>query len=261
MKRIVITGSEGTIGRVLTGRSDTGRRDKLEGEILRIDKGDDQGGESPFQQSDLSSIEEIKSLLQQYDTFIHCAWSGEGIVNPQSSNPENIRTAERIMKCTAGLGETAGKIVFVSSVNAHVPQNWRERRAVDNLINPTEPATPYVHNREGPPGPELTQYGRSKLAIERMARLAVTQRNLEVVSMRIGGVNLADQLPSSYKPFQQITQDPDRGKHIDIEWEDAVHLRHADLINDFQLAVDEAYHNDGKPYNLVSDSPRRVHQL
>jgi nucleoside-diphosphate-sugar epimerase len=257
-KRILITGAEGTVGRVLTGRSKTNNTNlKLSGEITRLDI----HGEGEYYQSDLNSSEEITSLLQEHDVLIHCAWAGEGILNPSSSNPENRRVVERILKCAANLGETASKLILLSSVNAHVPPNWRERRAAGNLINPTEPATPYVHNREGPPGPELTQYGRSKLAIERMARLAVTQRNLEVVSMRIGGVNLADQLPSSYKPFQQITQDPDRGKHIDIEWEDAVHLRHADLINDFQLAVDEAYHNDGKPYNLVSDSPRRVHQL
>ena len=92
-----------------------------------------------------------------------------------------------------------------------------------------------------------------------MARAAVQQHNLAITIPRIGGVNIADQQPSTYPLFQRVANDPTHGKYLDLEWEDAVHLRHSDLITTIQRDIDTDLHTDGLPYNLVSDNPGRVH--
>jgi len=261
-KRILITGSEGTIGRVLTGRSETNNTNvRLSGEITRLDIGGDRGGEGSFYQSALESPKEITSLLRDHDALVHCAWAGEGILSPSSSSPENRRVIERILECAANMGKAASKLILLSSVNAHVPQNWRERQATGQLIDPREPATPFAHNTSSEPMREYTQYGRSKLIIEEMAHTAVQQHNLAISVPRIGGVNIADQQPSTYPPFQRVANDPTRGKYLDLEWEDAVRLRHHDLVAAIQSDIDTDRHIDGRPYNLVSDNPGRVHLL
>jgi len=268
MKNVVLTGSEGTVGRVLTGRSLVeNEQPRLSANITRVDIGEDKGGTNyPFLQSDLKDRELIKQLLQTHDVFIHAAWNTqEGILHPEVIDPENLETARRILECAEELGERAtAKVVLLSSVNAHVPSNWRERRASAHFIDITEDPQPNQHNRGSEPGDGLTGYGQSKISIENAARRS-SEKGLHIVVPRLGGVNPRDLPSSQHDTHQDIYADPKRGKHFDAAphgWEDATRLRHADLVSDLQEIIDTPRaHSSFKIYNLVSDTPDRVHKL
>ncbi|MFZ1250738.1 MAG: NAD-dependent epimerase/dehydratase family protein [Candidatus Microsaccharimonas sp.] len=268
MKRVVLTGSEGTVGRVLTGRSLVdGDKPALDATITRVDVTPDKGGtDSSFIQSDLKDRDLIKHLLETYDVFIHGAWNTqEGILQPDSIDLENVELAKRILACIEELGERAiAKLVLLGSVNAHVPSNWRMRREAQDYIDIEEEPQPNRHNRNTNPGGGTTHYGESKVAIEQAAKHA-SENGAHIVIPRLGGVNLRDRISSGYEVHQTIYQDPDRGKYFDAGlggWEDAVRLTHNDLVANIQDVVDA----DVQPgtflhYNLVSDTPDRVHKL
>lgn len=268
MKKVVITGSEGTVGRVLTGRSlVNGDRPKLHAAITRVDIGDDKGGtDHPFIKSDLKDRNLIKHLLETHDIFIHGAWNTqEGILRPDVIDAENLEMAQRILECAEELGErAAAKVILLSSVNAHVPENWRERRTSHTLIDPSEDSQPNRHNRGAEPGNGITQYGQSKIAIEMAARDA-SKKGLHVVTPRLGGVNLHDLPSSAHTTHQDIYSDPQKGSYFDAKphgWEDASRLKHADLVSDIQEVIDTPKTAGSfELYNLVSETPDRVHKL
>lgn len=267
MAKVAITGSEGTIGRVLTGRSLVeGEQPQLNAEITRVDKSEDkEGHESPFIKTDLEDREQIKQLLRTHDVLIHGAWNTkEGILRPDEHDPKNLETAQRILECAAELGELAtAKVVLLSSVNAHVPEDWQQRRGEGKFISATEAPQPNRHNRGGKPGRGTTHYGQSKIAMEEAARQAA-RKGVHVVVPRIGAVNLRDRQSSTYEPHQNVAADPELGRYFDAGqggWEDAVRLRHADLVTHMQHLVDSPTRpGTFELYNLVSDTPDRVHE-
>lgn len=268
MKKVVLTGSEGTVGRVLTGRSLVeGEKRLLDADITRVDVQSDKGGtDSAFIQSDLKDRELIKQLLATHDVFIHAAWNTqEGVLQPEVIDPENVETARRIFECAEELGERAtAKVVMLSSVNAHVPENWRSRRENNELIDVLEDPLPNRHNRGSNPGGGSTQYGESKIKVERAA-FDASKNGVHVIVPRLGGVNLRDRISSRYEVHQTIYKDEERGRHFDAQpggWEDASRLTHSDLISNIQEVVDaDAAPGDFVKYNLVSDTPNRVHKL
>jgi nucleoside-diphosphate-sugar epimerase len=268
MTKVALTGSEGTVGRILTGRSLVeGEQPQLQAEITRLDAKEDKGGtEHPFVNTDLEDREQIKQLLQTHDVLIHGAWNTEeGILQPNAHDPKNLETAQRILECAAELGELAtAKIVLLSSVNAHVPEDWRERREAGELIGADEAPQPNQHNRDSRPGHGTTRYGQSKIAMEEAARQAAN-RGVHIVVPRLGGLNLRDRQSSTYEPHQNVYQDTEKGAHFDAGpggWEDAVRLRHADLVAHMQQLIDTpAQPGTFELYNLVSDNPDRVHKI
>jgi nucleoside-diphosphate-sugar epimerase len=268
MTKVALTGSEGTVGRILTGRSLVeGEQPQLQAEITRLDTQEDKGStRHPFIQTDLEDREQIKQLLRTHDVLIHAAWNTkEGILRPDGHDSKNLEIAQRILECAAELGDelTTTKVVLLSSVNAHVPEDWRERREAGKLISPDEAPQPNRHNRNGRPGHGTTRYGQSKIAMEEAARQAAN-RGVHAIVLRLGGVNLRDRQSSTYEPHQKVHQDPGQGKHFDAGpggWEDAVRLRHTDLVARMQQLVDAPNQpNTFELYNLVSDNPDKVHE-
>lgn len=215
MKKVVLTGSEGSVGRVLTGRSLVdGERPQLDADITRVDVQPDKGDSThPFIQSDLKDRELIKKLLMDHDILIHGAWNTqEGVLQPDVVDPNNLETARRILECAEELGELAtAKVVLLSSVNAHVPQYWKERRATGDLISADEQPQPNRHNKEAQPGNGTTRYGESKIAMEEAGKKAA-ENGAHVVVPRLGGINLRDRASSTYEVHQNIYEDPERGK-------------------------------------------------
>lgn len=162
------------------------------------------------------------------------------------------------------LGEFAvAKLIFLSSVNAHVPTDWRERRDRRNYISANELPHPQRHNRRSVPG-GTSRYGESKVAVEQAA-YGAAQKGMHVVIPRIGGVNLRDEQSSAHETHQAIYNDEQKGRYFDARprgWEDAVRLRHEDLVASIQKLVDRPKRPGVfERYNLVSDTPDRVHVL
>jgi nucleoside-diphosphate-sugar epimerase len=280
---VLLTGSEGVVGKVLTGFTIAdGERANLDAQITRVDirqergsarEGEDWRGlpynnpayvdnKNPFIQSDLKDELELESLLRAYNVVIHGAWANEGMLDPESHDLENIVRTLRLLNVAVGIGSSlAPKFILFSSVNAHVPRDWRSRRNERNFITLNEPSIPYVHNRDGQPGPGTTKYGWSKLALEALAKDYAQKHGLDMYVARLGGLNMADQLSSKYEPHRALAVS-ERGKHFDIDWEDAVRLRHHDFVGSIQAQVD-APTIPGKfeLVQIVSDSPRRVHEI
>jgi nucleoside-diphosphate-sugar epimerase len=280
---VLITGSEGVVGKVLTGYTiANGERPSLDANITRVDLRPERGSDkssadwrgvpynsskyvdnkNAFIRSGLKDVEELRELLLAHNAVVHAAWSNEGILDPESQNIENLKSAVRLLKVAAGIGSRlAPKIILPSSVNANVPVDWRMRRDEGRLITVTEPGIPYAHNRGGQPGPMTTRYGWSKLAIESLAKTYAQQYGLDVYVTRLGGMNMADKPSSEYEPHKTIAAS-ERGRHFDIDWEDAVRLEHSEFVNSIQAQV-ESPRLPGKfeLVQAVSDNPGRVHEI
>lgn len=280
-KRVVVTGSEGVVGKVLSGytiaqlphpglSADTLTRVDVRPERgsaaaaglgVRYNQAPYVDRRNPFMQHDLHDEGTLRQLLENHDTWIHGAWGGSGIIDPTSHNKANMELIERLLRSAQRLGPLAApKIVLLSSVNAHVPVDWRERQERGELITVHEPPQPHCHNRDGKPGPGYTRYGEAKIEMEGLARQYASD-GLDVTVLRLGGLNLADSLPSTYAPYIAMAASA-QGAHFDLGWEDAVRLRHSDFVDTIQGIVDRS-HIPGHfaLSNLVSANLGQVHQL
>jgi nucleoside-diphosphate-sugar epimerase len=280
-KKVLLTGSEGVIGKVLTGHtlSEDPEKRHLEADITRADARPARGSpeatelgdaynkaafrdpDHPFLQTDLADEGLLRGLLEKHDVVVHAALADEGILDPESHNPDNLELVKRILRVAVGLGKVAApKIVLLSSVNAHVPRDWKQRREQGDLIDVDEPPTPHYHNRGGEPGPGFTRYGQNKIELEKLAEQYAREHGLDITVVRLGNVHFGDKLSSEYPPHVAVASS-ERGKHFDLDWEDAVRLRHRDLVAAIQELVDEDKREGHfKLTQLVSDSVRRVHK-
>lgn len=280
---VLLTGSEGVVGKVLTGYTIAeGERPSLDAAITRVDARPQRGSDTStedwrgsvynmpqyvdttnqFVQFDLGDGKVLRDMLAAHDVVIHGAWSNEGILDPESYDPRNIQRVSSLLKTAAGLGaKAAPKLIILSSVNAHVPADWQQRREAQKLIAASEKGLPLAHNRGGSPGPMTTRYGWSKQIIESMARDYARTRGLDIFIPRLGGVNMADKPSAEYQPHKSIAES-DRGKHFDMEWEEAVRLRHADLVDVVQSRVQTPKRPGSFILaNVVSSSPQMVHKV
>lgn len=274
LRRVLVTGSEGTVGKAMTGRSAslsiTGARPRLRAEVTGVDARPQKDGTSStsgpgsaFVLTDLGDESLLDELLRGHDTVVHAAWANEGILDPDSFDPQNLEVSERILAVAAGIGAPdAPKIVLLSTVNTHVPADWLRRREARDLIGSGEQPVPHHHHRGSTPGPGLSRYGQSKVTMERLAGSYAEEHGLDVTTPRLGAVNDADEQPSRHAPGLLIARDPVRGRYFDLRWEDAVRLQHVDLVAAMQRIVDRDKRiGHFARYNLVSDNPDRVHLL
>jgi nucleoside-diphosphate-sugar epimerase len=209
-----------------------------------------------------AAVGTMGNLIAKHNTLIHAAWSGETVLRPDSRNPNNVRIVREILDVVACLSQVnRPKVVLLSSVNVNVPVDWIDRRASKNLISVYEtPVQPRHHNRGGHPSGG-TGYGLSKAEMEALARDYTVREELDVTVIRLGGVNLKDQRPSEHDRYLGIAASP-LGRYFDLRWEDAVHLRHADLVSAVQNLVDrDIVRGAFSIFNLVSASSPRVHML
>lgn len=283
-KKVLLTGSEGTIGKVLTGYTIAeGSHPALDANITRLDISPQRGSDkkstkwrgetynrpeyidhhNPFIRTDMHDQDMLKRLMNMQDVIIHAAWAKEGILDPSSHNPDNLQNAKKLLDAAVQLGSVASpKIVLLSSVNAHVPNDWERRRNQGDFIKVDENPLPYHHNRGSAPGPGFSRYGQSKISLEKMALGYVRNYDLDITVARIGGVNMANITSSAYAPHLAIAEDPERGRYFDLKWEDAVRLSHEDLVRGIQNVVDSEFTGGHfKLFNLVSDNAGRVHEL
>jgi nucleoside-diphosphate-sugar epimerase len=275
---VLLTGSEGVVGRILAGRAGSQTDSpRLQGSITGVDRVPDAGASglnewsnahyrdrlSRYHRVDFEVANNtVGHLMAKHKTLIHAAWSSETVLRPGYRNPNNVRIVREILDVVARLSQVnRPKIVLFSSVNVNVPVDWIDRRARKNLISAYEtPVQPRHHNRGGYPSGG-TGYGLSKVEMEAVAREYAVREELDVTVIRLGGVNLKDQRPSEHDRYLGIAASP-LGRYFDLRWEDAVHLRHADLISAVQSIVDrDTRYGAFSIFNLVSASSPRVHML
>lgn len=169
MKKILITGSGGVIGSVL--------KKGLKHETTDFDLPD----------SSVLNLEDLLKATPGHDAVIHLAW-GKKHDDWLSENfdPDNIQGAFNVYEAAHRAG--VKKVIIASSVHA------------DDFHGPhiSGPLNPYVL-----PTPD-SPYGASKCMIEALGRYYATAKGLEVICIRLGGVNRADEPPASPHSERQV---------------------------------------------------------
>jgi len=169
MKRVLITGSTGVIGTVLTGG--------LPYAITGLDLPD----------HDVADYPALVEHCAGQDALIHLA--GEFQTENYRSgeiNPQNFRLDLNVLQ--AAREAAVPRVVLASSVHA------------DDFRHHPGPAPLSVDN----PNPVPTSpYGAHKLFIEGLGRHYATYHGLEVVALRFGGVNAQD-TPGTIDPLLHL---------------------------------------------------------
>jgi uronate dehydrogenase len=163
-KRVIITGSQGSLGKILQ----KGLRGSFT--LLCIDK--IIGDNKTFITLDLvTEYKKFKKLLKKKDVIIHLArdifedYPNENIV------PENKTMTENVYRAAVEAG--VSRVVIASSVHA------------DDYSNTAAGKYMAVQSESCPDTP----YGATKNYIEHLGRFYSKKYGLEVVCIRLGGVN------------------------------------------------------------------------
>ena len=153
MKKIVITGTKGTIGTVLS----KGLRDY---EILPID----------LPKVDVRNYSQLSKAIKGSDTIIHLAWSTrKENLNSDSVDTDNTAMFQNIYR--AALEYKVKRVIMASSVHADTFSNMNNRRLL-RIDRDPQPDSPY---------------GAHKIFMEKLGSWYAT-KGLEVICIRFGGV-------------------------------------------------------------------------
>ena len=158
MRKIIITGARGVIGRVLT-------KSLTEYQITPLD----------LPEKDITNYRRLLKIFPGHEAVIHLAWDTK-TENWKSGkiNPENILMAYNVYKAT--LRCKVPRVIMASSVHADGFVGWNK----PELLTPDR--TPF------PTSP----YGASKVFVEALGRYFAKKYKLEVICVRFGGVNTKD---------------------------------------------------------------------
>lgn len=160
MKRIVITGAEGVIGTIL-------RKALTEYDITPLD----------ISNIDLRNYESLLEVFPQHDAVIHLAWNAkaESSING-GYDPDNSLMTNNVYRAAIETG--VPRVIMASSVHAHNPP----REHASKLLSPY-----------GEPVPD-SPYGANKVFIEALGKQYANNHNLEVICLRLGGINQMDKV-------------------------------------------------------------------
>ncbi len=160
MKKVAITGANGTIGTVLrTGLADY--------EITPLD----------LPEADIRDYNRLLENFPGHDAVVHLAWDTK-IENFRSGkiNPDNMLMTYNVYR--AAIETKVPRVVMASSVHADDFYNWKGVGLLKTDRTPV-PDSPY---------------GASKVFMEALGKHYAT-KGLEVVCIRFGGVNLENRPP------------------------------------------------------------------
>ena len=154
MKKIVITGANGTIGTVLRN----GLNEYHLTSLVRP-------------QIDVRNIHYVSRAIQGQDVIVHLAWDTKlDNMGSECINPDNSEMFHNIYK--SAVEQRVKRVIMASSVHADNFYNWKDPELLSSNRIPV-PDTPY---------------GAHKVFMESLGRYYAT-RGLEVVCIRFGAVN------------------------------------------------------------------------
>jgi len=153
MKKIVITGAKGNIGKVLT-------KGLVEYDIIPVD----------LPEVDVCNYNKISDILKEKDTVIHLAWNSktENCIN-RKIDPSNTKMFENVYE--ASLKQGVKRVIMASSVHAQEYRNWKGPKLIP-IKDDTKPDSPY---------------GKHKIEMEKLGQFYST-KGLEVICIRFGAV-------------------------------------------------------------------------
>lgn len=157
MSKLLITGSKGKIGTVLSAG--------LTHDIAQFD--------AP--EHDVRDYQSLVEAARGCDAIIHLAWDTVmDNCRTETVNVENYAMAQNVFRAAAEVGMR--RVIIASSVNTDRFTN----RTLNGLLRPTDPPIPN------------SPYGAEKVAIEAMGRYYADAKQLDVVCIRFGNVNPED---------------------------------------------------------------------
>jgi NAD+ dependent glucose-6-phosphate dehydrogenase len=159
VKKVLITGSNGTIGRLLVA-SLSSRYQVASFDLPRQDG---------------RKYGDVQAAIQNADSVIHLAWNTATDYAARASelviDPDNYAMALNVYKAAAEAG--VRRVIMASSVHA------------DDFINTRGPALMDPYSLPTPTSP----YGAGKVFVEALGRHMVAASAIEVICVRFGAVN------------------------------------------------------------------------
>jgi uronate dehydrogenase len=185
-KKVFITGASGVVGTVLmNGLTDF-----------------DVTGTS-LNEFDLTNYETVKNVIpNDVDVLIHLAWKPGVIYENGVFDPANVEMALNVLEVAAE--KNIPRVILASSVHA---KEYRPNYKAATVISQTRPTS---------------IYGATKVYVEEIGKYFAHYRNMQVISIRLGGVNVDDSV---------------NGK--DEEHYDAIYLSHKDLLCMFNKIINQ----------------------
>ncbi|MBU4204765.1 NAD(P)-dependent oxidoreductase [Patescibacteria group bacterium] len=173
-KRIVITGSQGSLGMILQD----GLKDSFD--LLCIDK---ISQNKTFAIDLANEYEKFKDLLNKDDVIIHLAWDMREDFPNENIVQQNKMMAENIYR--VAVEKKISRVIIASSVHVNDYSN----AMVGEYISPMSENFPD------------TPYGAGKVYIEHLGRFFSRKYSLEVVCLRFGGVNKYNKIMFNEDPL------------------------------------------------------------
>lgn len=168
MKKIAITGSNGTIGSIL-------KKGLSEYSINSLD----------LPKYDVRNYKNIKRRLRGNDVVIHLAWDTKtDSVSSGKINPDNSLMFWNVYK--GSLESKVRRVIMASSIHADTFYGWKKSK---------------LKNTKTIPIPD-SPYGSHKVFMESLGRY-YAQQGLEVICIRFGGVIKNDKPPSKGNPYER----------------------------------------------------------
>jgi len=169
MKKLAITGSDGTIGTVL-------KKNLSDYVITPIDLPD----------IDVRNYDRLLEVLPNHDAVVHLAWDAknENFRNCKI-NPDNSLMFYNIYR--SAIETKVPRVIMASSIHADNFYLWRDKKLLtpDVIIGPDSP------------------YGASKVFMESLGKY-YSQNGLEVICLRFGGVNPEDKVDIGEDGYNKV---------------------------------------------------------
>jgi uronate dehydrogenase len=167
-KRVLITGSEGTIGHVLR----EGLKDTYD--ITSLD----------LPNTDVRDFQKLLNIFPGHNAVVHLAWNTK-IDNFRTGeiDAQNVEMFHNVFK--AALQTGVRRVVMASSVHADRFDNWQGSEKMSPAKTPI-PDSPY---------------GAQKVGMEAMGRYYAA-KGLQVVCIRLGGINPKNE-PATEPPYER----------------------------------------------------------
>ncbi len=163
MKRVLITGSQGSLGSILR----QGLRDSFLLSCIDVVA----SGETTITIDLAREYNKLKKIAKNQDAIVHLAWDTREDYPNENIVPANKTMAENMYRAAVEVG--VPRVIVASSVHAN---DYSKVNAGDELSASAEsyPDTPY---------------GATKKYIESLGRFYANKYSLEVICPRFGGIN------------------------------------------------------------------------
>jgi uronate dehydrogenase len=218
-KRIVITGSQGSLGKIL--------QNELRGvfDLTCIDKKPD--SEETIVLDIANDYEKFKDTLKGNDIIVHLAWNTLEDFPSENVVQQNKVIAENVYR--VAVEKNISRVIIASSV--HV--NDYSKVPIGTYLDPKAECCP-----DSP-------YGATKIYIEHLGRYYSRKHGLEVICIRLGGVNERNEIRFNEDPLY-----------------DEVLLYKEDFVDLMRMCIEvEKVPDNFAVFYAVSNVKGRVHAL